>query len=416
MPPPLPPSLPPPLQRTPPQTSTLAVVSLVLSIIGLPLGLLAIPAVICGHLSLSQIKRSRGALGGRTAGIVSLCLGYLGILIFAGSTTLFLVSGKMAKKWGLGGASAETFEVSAVALPTFPEVPPLQPLGKTTVGVAQVDFSKVNKGAKVPPGGRMKLRVYVPSGEHPPHSLACVLVAPAGTNMLVGNDLDDELPDDESLSSDETLPYAKAGMVGIQYSLDGAHDEDAEEVVKEWSKSYKAFRAAGAGTVNGRNALEFALRRLPMVDPERIFSAGHSSAGTVSLLLAANEPRLRGCIAYAPGVDVEEHVKDIRHAKGVELLFPDLGPFLKRASPMNQTPRIKPPVFLFQAKDDSKAPYASMVRFVEKLRETNLGVAFETVETGDHYQPMLDHGIPAGIRWIEKMIDSESRPTTPKLE
>lgn len=402
-PPPLP-NMPPALPQPQKQTSALAVVSLVVSCLGLLLSIVpfmspffAVPAVICGHLALSSIKRSRGALTGRGAAIAGLCIGYFSFVVFVAGLAWFSVRmGKASKDIASGkvpDSSAAMFDLSKTPLPNFPELPAFQSIADSPVRMAAVDFAPANPGPRPPPGSRMKLHVYLPPGEHAPHSLACVLVAPAGTNMLVGNDLDEV--------DDETLPYAAAGMVAIQYSLDGAHDENAKGKAEGWAVAYQAFRAAGAGTTNARNAMEFALRRLPMVDPERIFSAGHSSAGTVSLLFGACEPRLRGCIAYAPGIDVEEHLKELLRTPMISTVFPNVRGFLLHASPQNQVQRINTPVFLFQARDDSKAPYATTTRFVEKLKATNPRVTFVSVEKGDHYLPMIEEGIPAAIQWIK---------------
>ena len=64
------------------RTSGLAIWSLVLGILALPTaGLTAIPAVICGHLSLGKIKRSAGAQSGGGLAIAGLVTGYLGFCI-----------------------------------------------------------------------------------------------------------------------------------------------------------------------------------------------------------------------------------------------------------------------------------------------------------------------------------------------
>jgi hypothetical protein len=67
-----------------PKTSALSVWSLVLgilSIVGCFSIILAIPGVICGHLALSRIKRSAGALGGQGLATAGLITGYVGILM-----------------------------------------------------------------------------------------------------------------------------------------------------------------------------------------------------------------------------------------------------------------------------------------------------------------------------------------------
>lgn len=67
------------LSSAPPQTSGKAIASLVLGIFGFLTVLPAIPAIILGHLSLSEIKKSLGRLRGRGMAITGLVLGYAGL-------------------------------------------------------------------------------------------------------------------------------------------------------------------------------------------------------------------------------------------------------------------------------------------------------------------------------------------------
>jgi competence protein ComGC len=69
------------------RTSPLAIWSLVLGILGVVLliicigPLFAIPAIICGHLAYSRIKRSGGALQGGGMALAGLITGYVGIVL-----------------------------------------------------------------------------------------------------------------------------------------------------------------------------------------------------------------------------------------------------------------------------------------------------------------------------------------------
>ncbi len=79
-----------------PSTNTncgLAIASLVMGILSLVCcGLLSgIPAVICGHMAVAQIKKSGGALGGNGMAVAGLVMGYIGIIL----TVLFIVLGGM---------------------------------------------------------------------------------------------------------------------------------------------------------------------------------------------------------------------------------------------------------------------------------------------------------------------------------
>ena len=288
------------------------------------------------------------------------------------------------------GDPTSLFPIGQVPVPTFPELGPanvLQPSG------VKVHFVQMPKQHGATAGHGMAFRVYVPPGDHAPQSIPCVLVSPAGTNLLIGNDMDN---DDYHK---ETLPYAEAGMAVIFFSLDGPCDmQNLKD--SELSVAYLKFRAAMAGVVNGRNALEFALAKLPQVDPKRIYSAGHSSAGNVSLLLAAHEPRLAGSIGFAACSDVEKRLADANNA-ATRLLLPDLTNFLKQSSPKTHAAKINCPVFLFHAQDDSNVPVGDSQAFSQQLQAAGKKVELKLVPTGDHYNSMVDEGVPAAVTWLK---------------
>ena len=71
-----------------PVTSGVAIASFVLGLASLLLSVFtAVPAIICGHIALSQIKHSAGRLGGRGFAITGLVIGYL----FVGFTVAIFV-------------------------------------------------------------------------------------------------------------------------------------------------------------------------------------------------------------------------------------------------------------------------------------------------------------------------------------
>jgi len=82
-------NFPPPLPGNPPQpkTSGLAILSLVLGILSVALGIVCIgfiftiPAIICGHIALSKIERSGGALEGRGLAIAGFVTGYASLAL-----------------------------------------------------------------------------------------------------------------------------------------------------------------------------------------------------------------------------------------------------------------------------------------------------------------------------------------------
>lgn len=247
------------------------------------------------------------------------------------------------------------------------------------------------------------MNVYLPAGSHKSKSLGCVLVAPAGTNLLMGNSLDG---DDYH---DETLPYAEAGFVTIQYSLDGSVADLESASNAQMAAAYKRFRSAEAGMLNVRTVIEFVKARLPEVDPAKIFTAGHSSAGTVSLLAGQNFPELAGCIAYAPCSDPEAFHAEFRNVPGINSVFPGLHEFDRQYSPTRHTQKLKCPLFVFQARDDSVVVAKETRRFVDLMKQHNQQVKYIEVATGGHYRSMIDEGIPRGVQWLTQF--NQSRPS-----
>ena len=101
-----------------PETSGKAIFSLVcgLLFIMLPLSLVA---VVFGHLSLSEIRRSAGRLTGRGLAITGLVFGYIGTALFAGLIGLSIYEARIAQQARTTRTASnrimETSENSAVA-------------------------------------------------------------------------------------------------------------------------------------------------------------------------------------------------------------------------------------------------------------------------------------------------------------
>ena len=255
------------------------------------------------------------------------------------------------------------------------------------------------------PGGQGALWIYLP--EKPAsEKLPCVLIAPAGSNLLTGMKLD---PSD----SKEHIPYAKAGMVVVAYAIDGHLDDRAHVKDADVLAATKAFMDSDAGVANAKAALDYALANVPNIDPKRIFSAGHSSAATLSLQVAAREPRLAGCIAYAPVTDLEKRIP----APAVTVFsksFPGFKRFLQNFSPLRNVAKITCPVLLFHAADDSNVPIAQTEAFAKALQKTNKNVTFLKAKSGGHFDSMIAEGIPMGITGSENpgeiMEDKVSLP------
>ena len=80
-PPPTPPA--PPVSQSVVHTAPTAIWSLVLAVLSFTCGWLftAIPAVICGHIARSKIRKSGGALHGKGIATAGLILGYIALVL-----------------------------------------------------------------------------------------------------------------------------------------------------------------------------------------------------------------------------------------------------------------------------------------------------------------------------------------------
>ncbi len=247
------------------------------------------------------------------------------------------------------------------------------------------------------PGTLAVLGVYLPPGDHEPGSLPCILFAPAGTPMIHGNPLDG------NPENPEFAPYVKAGFAVVEFSLDGWYDSSNPSDAAALP-AYQQFSAASAGVKNADAAFRFARNNLPAVNPKQIYIAGHSSAGTLALLYAAHQPQLAGCIAYAPQVDVEGHLREALSDPRAHTALPGIRAFVKRSSPDSHVSQIRVPVFAFHAIDDEVTSCAKTRQFCNQLREAGGDVKFVEAQGADHYQTMISPGLQTGIKWVASRV------------
>jgi dipeptidyl aminopeptidase/acylaminoacyl peptidase len=287
-------------------------------------------------------------------------------------------------------AARQPFSVADVPPPTFPdrgdsqEIEPGVPLHIINIGAEEGGFYDT-------PGHGGVFYLYLPPGQHAPKSLPCILIAPAGSTLLAGMELGEG-------DQDEHKPYVKAGCAVLSYELDGPCSDETD--MEELKDAFEAFKKSRAGLINARNALEYVLAKVPEVDPSRIYAAGHSSAATHALLFAEHEPRLAGVLAYAPAPDLPKRMKP--QMMLFRWVLPGCVDFVTQSSPTTHAERLKCPTFLFHAEDDSNCPIADTTAFAEKLKAQGTDVTYVKAKTGDHYESMINEGIPAGIEWLKQ--------------
>ncbi len=277
--------------------------------------------------------------------------------------------------------------IAIETLPTLPKLALLEP----GVEFAEIKLPRTDER-------KSKLWVYLPE-KRPAGGLGCVLIAPAGGTLLTGTTVGEG-------SRPEHLPYVRAGFAVIAYDVDGdiADKPSDGEVIR----GAQDFLDADFGLRNTQFAYDYAVHRLK-INPKRIYTAGHSSAATIALQAA---PRVgaKACIAYAPCVDLNARV-----GKVLPLIDRKIPGFrqalLHYSSPDNIVNRenLRCPVFLFHARDDSNLPFNLTERYAKTLQKTNPSVTFVAADLGDHYDSMIEQGIPAGIRWLKEIDRKASK-------
>lgn len=289
------------------------------------------------------------------------------------------------------GSSRDLFRVADVPLPSFLDfrAPRQTPSGVTFYEV----LTQPAQGGDHP-GSTMRMRLYLPRANVARGSLGCVLVGPAGSNLISGKPLDDVSHEAE------TTPYVQAGLAVVHFSLDGPVDDLGAATDITMAAAYRQFSAALAGLVNARNAMAFVLQRVPEVDPRRIYIAGHSSAGTLALLFAEHEPSLRGCIAYAPAVEIAPRLRDVVNDRRLAGMFPNLATFVERSAPVTHVGTLSCPVFLFHGVGDTNTSFAQSATFTNTANAQGKSVTLSQVPDADHYQAMAVRGVPLAIEWL----------------
>jgi dienelactone hydrolase len=306
------------------------------------------------------------------------------LVLVCGGAAVFLLRPPKASP-----AAIESFTFDDVPVPNFPDRAAATEIAP---GVWKREISLgENDGYYDTPGHGGKLVVYVPLGRLRPKSIPCVLITAAGSNLLSGMSLGEG-------DSPEHLPYVKEGYFVVAYELDGPLDDTSD--ARQMKRAFDTFAKSRAGLVNARNALQYVLDKIPEVNPDQVYVAGHSSAATHALLFAEHESRLAGVIAYAPAINIPKRLGPLLRI--FEMQMPGVVDFATRSSPHTHIARLKCPTFLFHAENDSNCPIEETRKFADELKQQGTDVTFVSVPTGEHHYSMIQEGIPAAIKWLEE--------------
>ncbi len=241
-----------------------------------------------------------------------------------------------------------------------------------------------------------KVEVFLPANSSGPYPW--VLLAPGGATF--GRDAETEHV--------VVMPYIRQGFAVASFSIPGiVSAEDfsnaklKQQVSPEMVRSLATYFNLNAGMNSARAVLDTLLEREPALDHERIFVAGHGTGGTTALVFAAHEPRLKGCVVYAPVIDLDKWLSP-RMIANLDKALPGVANHIRRSGPLAHLRRIGCPVFLFHARDDLDTPCRRAESFVEQLRGVRGIANMEIVPTGGHVIAVRNLGIRMGAEWMAR--------------
>lgn len=160
--------------------------------------------------------------------------------------------------------------------------------------------------------------------------------------------------------------FRAAGIVTMYPSLRGGNDNPGH-------------REGFYGEVNDILAAADHLARLPWVDPQRIYLGGHSTGGTLALLVAEYSPRFRAVFSFGPVADVQEYGGDFLPAGLNDAAE------LRLRSPGNWLSSIRSPVFVLEgvAQPSNAEPLEQM-----RARSQNPLAHFQLIPGASHFSEM----------------------------
>lgn len=280
---------------------------------------------------------------------------------------------------------------------------PTTPTRLFAAALALVLMSFSTGHAKTLPGAVIPAELHTPSGARvwvylPPSApanakLLCVLIPPAGSRLFHGMTLGDG-------DKAEHLPWVAAGFAVVSFDISGPFPEEQSSDA-QITQTVTAFMKAKFSVSDGLAALDAALGKYPQIDPKRLYVAGHSSAATLALQLAAASDRFKACVAFAPIADVGEHLKEALPM--LDEAVPGFAAAIRNASPSSQADNFRCPVFLFHAADDTNVSTASVVAFKDALTAKHKVVDYVSVASGGHYDSMIQQGVPKAIAWVKTL-------------
>lgn len=183
-------------------------------------------------------------------------------------------------------------------------------------------------------------------GKHP-----AIIWITGGDSNTIGDVWNDRDPSNDQTAS----AFRKAGIVTMYPSLRGGNRNPG-------------YREGMYGEVDDILAAADYLAKQPGVDPARIYLGGHSTGGTLVMLVAEMDPRFRATFAFGPVASPEQY--------GGEFLYglTDKAEIKLRA-PAYWLESVRSPLFVIEGADQGNADMVELMQSLTKNRNIHFGIA-----------------------------------------
>ena len=205
---------------------------------------------------------------------------------------------------------------------------------------------------------------------------------------------------------------AKAGLIFCHGWGGGSQYDDLLETLAD--NGYPALRLQqrGYGNSTGQSDLGLwvedmaACAAVLKTVTNKIWAAGQSTGGTMSLIAAATQPCFAGAVSLAPFCTLDRILIDNPNAKSI--LESRFGPLQEKdhraADALSRTRGMKKPALLMHGTADRTVPIAHGKQLAESIGET---ATFFPVEGGDHHLRSVNRRLV--IETILAWLDGEDK-------
>ncbi len=153
----------------------------------------------------------------------------------------------------------------------------------------------------------------------------------------------------------------------------------------------------------------------PSLDKDRVMVTGGSYGGYMTLAVAATYNDKIRCALDVVGIsnfntflkNTESYRRDLRRVEYGDERDPEMSAFLEKISPLNQTEKIKKPLFIVQGQNDPRVPYTEAVQMKDKIKEKGGTVWFLMAKDEGHgfrKKNNTDFQFYATIEFIKKYL------------